>query len=91
LKLLAEHDASLCLSDHHDAPSPWELTAGHDYIRGHGPTGQYKDRYPKKTLQTWAAQIARWRRKGIGVHCYFDNDQKTAAPNDAKRLAEMTD
>jgi len=90
LKLLAEHDAALCLSDHHDAPSPWEVTASHVYIRGHGPTGQYKDRYPKKSLDSWAAHIARWRRTGLSVYCYFDNDQKTAAPKDARRLTEMT-
>ena len=36
--LMRAHDVSLCLSDHHDAPSPWEVTARHVYVRGHGPT-----------------------------------------------------
>ena len=39
LDLLREHDMALCLSDHHDAPSPWEITARHVYVRGHGPGG----------------------------------------------------
>lgn len=90
LDLLRTHDIALCLSDHHDAPAPWEVTAGHVYVRGHGPTGQYQDRYPKQTLDRWAESIARWRRKQLTVYCYFDNDQKTAAPKDAEKLIELT-
>jgi len=48
IDLLREQGIALCVSDHHDAPSPWEVTAQHRYVRGHGPTGQYKDRYPSK-------------------------------------------
>ena len=51
LDLLREHDIALCLSDHHDAPAPWEVTARHVYIRGHGPGGRYRDHYPDVTLQ----------------------------------------
>jgi uncharacterized protein YecE (DUF72 family) len=91
LKLLEDHNISLCLSDHHDAPAPWLVTARHVYIRGHGPTGEYKDRYPKRTLEKWAADIKKWRKRRLDVYCYFDNDQKTAAPKDARRLAEMTE
>jgi uncharacterized protein YecE (DUF72 family) len=40
LTLLRDHDISLCLSDHHDAPAPWIVTASHVYVRGHGPTGR---------------------------------------------------
>jgi uncharacterized protein YecE (DUF72 family) len=89
LDLLRDHGIAVCLSDHRDAPSPWEVTAKHIYVRGHGPTGQYKDRYPKKTLDRWANEIKLWRRKRLKVFCYFDNDQKTAAPKDAERLVEM--
>ena len=89
LEVLGNGGIALCLSDHHDAPSPWEATAQHVYIRGHGPTGQYKDRYPKNTLQRWTQQIAAWRRKRLQVFCYFDNDQKTAAPKDAQCLTEF--
>ena len=89
LDLLGEHDVALCLSDHHDAPAPWEVTAGHVYIRGHGPTGRYKDRYPINTLRSWADSIARWKRQRRDVFCYFDNDQKSAAPLDAQRLMEL--
>src|SRR2546421_284047 len=73
-----------------NAPAPWEVTAGHVYIRGHGPTGEYKDRYPPKTLKNWAGSMARWRRQRRDVYCYFDNDQKSAAPQDARALLELT-
>jgi uncharacterized protein YecE (DUF72 family) len=89
LRLLRERDVSLCLSDHHDAPAPWVVTAGHVYVRGHGPTGQYKDRYPLKTLREWAVSIAKWKRRGTTTYCYFDNDQKSAAPKDARRLIKL--
>jgi len=89
LDVLWKRNVALCLSDHIDAPAPWEVTAKHVYIRGHGPTGQYKDRYPLKTLRAWAESISQWKRRGLDVYCYFDNDQKSAAPMDARRLLEL--
>ena len=88
-EILRAHDVSLCLSDHHDAPSPWEVTARHVYLRGHGPDGRYKDHYPDKTLRTWARHIGKWRSQRRTVFVYFDNDQKSAAPADARRLLEI--
>jgi uncharacterized protein YecE (DUF72 family) len=78
---------SLCLSDHHDAPSPWEVTASFVYVRGHGPGGAYKGHYSDKTLRQWAKAFTRWKRGRRDVYVYFDNDQKSAAPFDARRLA----
>ena len=89
LALLRARDVSLCLSDHHDAPSPWEVTARHVYVRGHGPTGHYRDRYPEKTLRSWARDIRKWKRQRRMIFVYFDNDQKSAAPKDARRLMEL--
>jgi uncharacterized protein YecE (DUF72 family) len=89
LDALSDHDASLCLSDHHQAPAPWCVTAGHVYVRGHGPGGRYRDNYPAKTLRLWAQRIRRWSDDGRLVFVYFDNDQKSAAPADAQRLAAL--
>jgi uncharacterized protein YecE (DUF72 family) len=88
-EVMRDRNIALCLSDHVDAPAPWEVTAKHVYIRGHGPTGQYKDRYPLKTMREWAATIKKWKRRRLDVYCYFDNDQKSAAPKDAKKLVEL--
>jgi uncharacterized protein YecE (DUF72 family) len=89
LDLLRDHNIALCISDHHDAPSPWLATADHVYVRGHGPTGRYRGRYSKQTLEKWAAALADWKRRRHTIYCYFDNDQKSAAPKDAQRLTEM--
>ncbi len=75
-----------CFSDHADASAPWEITARHVYVRGHGPHGRYAGSYPDRTLRRWARHIAEWKRQGRIIYCYFDNDQKSAAPLDARRL-----
>lgn len=87
--LLKEANCALCLSDHHDAPAPWRRTADFIYVRGHGPGGRYKGRYPKETLNAWAKKIRSWKRQGFDVYVYFDNDQKSAAPFDAMALKQL--
>jgi uncharacterized protein YecE (DUF72 family) len=87
--LLREHNIALCISDHHDAPSPWKVTADHVYWRGHGPHGTYKDNYSDAQLRRLARAIKTWRRARRTVYVYFDNDQKSAAPADARRLMQM--
>jgi uncharacterized protein YecE (DUF72 family) len=87
--ILADHDAALCISDHHDAPAPWELTASWAYVRGHGPGGRYHGRYGQAELSRWREAIAGWRRRGMDVYAYFDNDVKCAAPKDAAALKAM--
>jgi uncharacterized protein YecE (DUF72 family) len=89
-RILAEHDAALCISDHHSAPSPWEVTASFVYVRGHGPGGRYHGRYPQAELRAWADRIAVWRADGRDVYAYFDNDIKSAAPFDAEALRGLT-
>lgn len=89
--LLAEHDVALCLADHHEAPAPWVVTARHVYVRGHGPTGRYKGSYPEAALKDWARHVRRWRGERRTVYVYFDNDQKSAAPKDARRLLALLD
>jgi uncharacterized protein YecE (DUF72 family) len=89
LDVLARHNAAFCISDHHDAPSPWEVSADFVYIRGHGPGGRYFGRYPDADLKDWAARIRRWVGEGRDVYAYFDNDQKSAAPKDARKLKDL--
>jgi uncharacterized protein YecE (DUF72 family) len=85
-EILRRHDAALCISDHHSAPSPWDVTASWVYVRGHGPGGRYHGRYPPAELAAWAERIAGWRGEGRDVYAYFDNDIKSAAPFDAEVL-----
>ena len=89
LRLLSRHNVSLCISDHHDAPSPWKRTAGFVYVRGHGPGGRYRGHYRGATLAGWAKRIRSWKKQGCDVYVYFDNDQKSAAPSDALKLRQL--
>jgi uncharacterized protein YecE (DUF72 family) len=89
LRLLSRRNLALCLSDHHDAPAPWKRTADFVYIRGHGPHGQYRGHYSEQALATWASRIRSWKKQGCDVFVYFDNDQKSAAPADARRLGKL--
>lgn len=89
--LLRDHDMALCISDHADAPAPFEATAGWIYLRGHGSSGRYEGAYGEETLRDWARRIARWRGQGKDVWCFFDNDVKSAAPSDARRLIALAD
>jgi len=84
--LLADHNAALCISYHHDAPAPWQQTADFVYVRAHGPTGRYRGRYSPHALDRWASRVRSWNRRGCDVFVYFDNDQKSAAPLDAACL-----
>ena len=88
-RLLRKQNISLCISDHHDAPSPWKRTANFVYVRGHGPKGRYKDHYSEAALADWARRIRSWKRQGCDVFVYFDNDQKSAAPADARTLRKL--
>ncbi|MFZ5717924.1 MAG: DUF72 domain-containing protein [Pseudomonadota bacterium] len=88
--LLTAYDAALCISDHHHAPAPWEVTANWVYVRGHGPGGRYHGRYGEDVLRGWARRIAAWRSEGLDVYAYFDNDVKSAAPLDALALKRLT-
>jgi uncharacterized protein YecE (DUF72 family) len=91
IRILAERNICLCVSDHHDAPAPWKRTADFVYVRGHGPGGKYKGHYPSTTLAAWARRIKSWNSRGCDVFVFFDNDQKSAAPIDALKLKRALD
>ncbi len=87
--MLRAHGVAFCISDHHDAPSPWVETAPLVYLRGHGPGGHYHGSYPEETLADWAKRIDAAARSGREVHAYFDNDIGCEAPRDAERLRRL--
>ena len=89
LRMLGDRNVALCISDHHDAPAPWERTADFIYLRGRGPSGRYEGRYSRATLAAWRESIRTWQRDLCDVYAYFDNDQKSAAPKDALALLRL--
>lgn len=88
-RVLSDHDAALCISDHHDAPSPWERTASFVYVRGHGPGGRYRGRYAPAELRTWTERATGWMAQGHDAYVYFDNDVEAAAPADAAAMQAL--
>lgn len=66
-------------------PHMEEAAADFMYLRLHGDTELYVSGYGDEALDSWAARIRTWRRRG-DVYCYFDNDAKVHAPFDAARL-----
>lgn len=69
-----------------------EVTADFVYVRLHGSRELYASEYTDSELDGWAARISRWRglpgTPGHDVYVYFDNDAKSYAPGDARRLLE---
>jgi len=86
-RILARHNAALCIFDLAGEQSPIETTGDFTYIRLHGPGGQYQGSYDDRALRRWAKRIEDWGLESVYV--YFDNDQAGYAPRNAQRLAEI--
>lgn len=89
LRLLERHDAAFCIHDLGGTVSPKHLTTDFVYLRLHGPGAAYRGRYDTQTLAGWAGALSTWIRQGRAVYCYFDNDEKGYAAQDALRLKDM--
>ncbi len=58
-------------------------------MRLHGPEGAYQGRYDDATLADWAEAFSSWASQGKEVYCYFDNDEKGYAAQNALKLKEL--
>jgi uncharacterized protein YecE (DUF72 family) len=47
--------------------------------------------YGKRALDPWADRIVEWRRGGLDVFVYFNNDMEGHAIKDAQRLTALVD
>lgn len=86
---LAGRGAAFCIFELAGELSPREVTSDFVYLRLHGPAGAYEGRYGRQGLSGWAGALSSWSRAGKDVYCYFDNDEKGYAPQDALLLREM--
>lgn len=88
LRVLRAHDVALCVADTADRwPALEGVTSDFVYVRLHGDRELYVSGYGKRSLDRWAERLAAWRRRGLDVYVYFDNDVKVRAPFDAINLA----
>lgn len=88
-QILKKHKTALCLYDYKGYRSPEILTADFVYMRLHGPKKGYQGSYDGRRLNAYASKFKEWKKDGNDVFCYFDNDQKACAPNDAQRLIKF--
>src|ERR1700687_5570659 len=57
------------------------------YVRMHLPPDGLG--YGRRTLQQWADRVIDWRRRGLDLFVYFNNDMEGHAINDAKTLISL--
>lgn len=87
--LLRMHNITFCIYHLNHHLSPIITTADFLYVRLHGPGGKYKGSYNEENLQNWAAHLEGWRKIGLDIYLYFDNDFSAYAVYNALRLKEM--
>ena len=86
---LREHGVAFVVYDLAGEQLPRKVTAGHAYVRLHGPSkDSYHGSYGDAALDDWARTVSRWTSDGVDVELYFDNDHGGNAPRDALRLLE---
>lgn len=84
--LLSKHKIALCITDLNGKLSPEEVTADFVYLRLHGPHKAYQGSYGPTRLKAWKKKMDKWLESGKKLYCFFDNDEKGYAIEDAKFL-----
>jgi uncharacterized protein YecE (DUF72 family) len=90
-RLLSKYGAAFCIYDLAGHHSPEDVTSDFVYIRLHGPDDPYRGQYDARVLRKWASKCTAWSRSGHDVYCYFDNDEKGYASQDALRLQNLVE
>ncbi|MFZ0391179.1 MAG: DUF72 domain-containing protein, partial [Calditrichia bacterium] len=88
-ELLRRYNISFCIFELGGVQSPQVVTAETVYLRLHGPGAKYQGKYSEESLQKWKNSFLEWAKEGKEVYCYFDNDEKGYAAQNAIELWEM--
>ena len=86
---LIRHNAAFCLYDQAGLVTPVWITAPFVYVRLHGPGEMCQGRYSEEMLRPYAARILEWANEGRQIFCYFNNDPRGNAVENARMLIEM--
>jgi uncharacterized protein YecE (DUF72 family) len=87
---LRSANVALCFHDWRELPVTGPVTASFVYVRRHGTSPKhYHGAYPEAMLRADARAIRAWRRAGLDVYVYFNNDFEGHAWNDALRLRRL--
>jgi len=88
-EILQRFDAAFCIYELAGRLSPKKISTDFVYVRLHGPEDAYEGQYDTRTLAGWAGAFSTWARQGKKIFCYFDNDQRGYAAQDALKLQQM--
>ncbi len=83
--ILSKNKIALCITDLNGHLTPEEFTSNFTYIRLHGPKKAYEGSYGPKGISMWKNKIEKWALDK-SVYCYFDNDEKGFAVQDADTM-----
>jgi len=86
---LKKHGAAFCIFELAEQLSPKQVTADFVYVRLHGPENAYQGKYDSQELAGWAGAFSSWEKQGKQIYCYFDNDEKGYAAQNALTLQDM--
>lgn len=86
---LRRSSAAFCIYDLAGRHSPLTHTADFVYVRLHGPDGAYHGSYDERILRDWAGRFEAWRKDGLDVYCFFNNDPQGHAVRNALRIKSM--
>ena len=85
-ELLRAHGAALVIGDHPERPfQTHELTASWTFVRFHHGHRGRGGNYSRTEIADWAGRIASWRRS-VDAYCYFNNDWRALAVENALAL-----
>ena len=79
----------ISFSDFPGIPEKIPVTGPFLYLRFHGKADLYSSTYPQVVLKGWSLKIKDWRKRGLSVFGYFNNDALGYAPSNAKDLFSL--
>ena len=86
---LHRHGAGYCIADLEGQTTPVRAVGRLAYIRLHGPGRAYEGSYDDEALRRWAGVVRHFRRQGLPVYVFFNNDVHGHAVRNALRLREL--
>lgn len=88
-EILADHGCGFCIHDHPAAPAPERITADFAYLRLHRSPSDPDGCYTNAELTAWAERLRAWDQQGLDVFCYFNNDWRGYAVDNARALRRL--
>ena len=87
---LTSANVALCFHDWRAQPVSGPVTADFVYVRRHGTSPRkYHGAYTLEMLRKDARDVRAWRRKGLAVYVYFNNDFEGHAWRNALTLKQL--